>query len=189
MRIRMAALPITITTVVPTTTGLQLHYEHRSTNLLSTFSYAWSHALDNTNSPYGGTPVAVLLDYDQAANYGNSSQDERHIFSSSFVYSLPFGKGQRFGGHVNRAMDLLIGGFQVNTITQLSTGQPIDLIAAGSGQQTVTNRPDLVGPISYPKKLTEFFNPASFTSVGIPSQLATDGTGNQVYTRLGTLGS
>ena len=47
--------------------GLQLHYEHRAANLLVTGSYAWSHALDNTNSPYGGTPVALLLYYDQAA--------------------------------------------------------------------------------------------------------------------------
>ena len=167
--------------------GLQLHYEHREANLLATASYAWSHALDNTNSPYGGTPVAVLLDYDQAANYGNSSQDERHIFSSSFVYSLPFGKGQRFAGHANRAVDLLLGGFQVNTIVQLSTGQPIDIQAGGAGQQTVTNRPDLIAPIEYPKKLTEWFNPASFSSTNLPSQLATDGSTNLVYTRLGTL--
>ncbi len=168
--------------------GLQLHYEHRAANLLATASYAWSHALDNTDSPYGGTPVAVLLYYDQAANYGNSSQDERHIFSSSFVYSLPFGHGQRFGGNANRIIDLLIGGFQVNTIVQLSTGQPIDIQAGGSGRQTVTNRPDQVGPIEYPKKLTEWFNPASFNSVELPYQTATDGTGNLVYTRVGTLG-
>ena len=167
--------------------GLQLHYEHRAANLLATASYAWSHALDNTNSPYGGTPVAVLLDYDQPANYGNSSQDERHIFSSSFVYTLPFGHGQRFAGHTNRALDLLIGGFQVNTIVQLSTGQPIDIQAGASGRQTVTNRPDLVGPIKYPKTLTEWFDPSSFNSTEIPYQTATDGTGNLVYTRVGTL--
>ena len=105
-----------------------------------------------------------MLDYDQAANYGNSSQDERHIFSSSFVYSLPFGKGQRFGGTVNHALDLLIGGWQLNDIVQLSTGQPIDIQAGGSGKQTVTNRPDLIAPIKYPKKLTEWFDPSSFNS-------------------------
>ncbi|MBB5059378.1 hypothetical protein HDF16_004101 [Granulicella aggregans] len=168
--------------------GLQLHYEHRADNLLVTGSYAWSHALDNTDSPFGGTPVAVLLYYDQAANYGNSSQDERHIFSSSFVYSLPFGRGQRFGRGVNRAMDLLIGGWQLNDIVQLSTGQPVDIQASGAGQQTVTNRPDLIAPIRYPKTLKEWFNPASFNSTNLPSQMATDGTGNLVYTRVGTLG-
>ena len=168
--------------------GLQLHYEHRAANLLATASYAWSHALDNTNSPYGGTPVAVLLWYNQAANYGNSSQDERHIFSSSFVYSLPFGRGQRFGAGVNRAVDLAIGGWQINDIVQLSTGQPIDIQAGGSGKQAVANRPDLVSPIEYPKTLTEWFTPSSFNSTELPYQPATDGTGNLVYTRVGTLG-
>ncbi len=168
--------------------GLQLHYEHRAKNLLATASYAWSHALDNTNSPYGGTPVAVLLWYDQAANYGNSSQDERHIFSSSFVYSLPFGRGQRFGTGVNRGLDLLIGGWQVNDIVQLSTGQPVDIQAGGSAQEAVTNRPDLVGAIEYPKKLTQWFTPSSFNSQELPSQAATDLPNTQVYQRLGTLG-
>ena len=166
--------------------GLQLHFEHRAANLLATASYAWSHALDNTNSPYGGTPVAVLLDYDQPANYGNSSQDERHIFSSSFVYSLPFGKGQRFGGGANHVVDLLIGGWQVNNIAQLSTGQPIDIQAGGSGNQTVTNRPDLVAPIEYPKTLTHWFTAGSFNSSNLPYQGTTDGTGKLVYTRVGT---
>ncbi len=168
--------------------GLQLHYEHRAANFLATASYAWSHALDNTNSPYGGgNPVAVLLWYDQAANYGNSSLDERHLFSSSFVYTLPFGRGQRFGTGVNRAWDLLIGGWQLNDIVQLSTGQPIDLQAGGSSQQAVGNRPDLVGVIRYPKTLTHWFDPAAFSS-NIPSQAATDVPNTQVYTRLGTLG-
>ncbi len=167
--------------------GLQLHYEHRAKNLLATASYAWSHALDNTNSPYGGTPIAVLLWYDQAANYGNSSQDERHIFSSSFVYSLPFGRGQRFGTGVNRGLDLLIGGWQVNDIVQLSTGQPVDIQAGGSSQDVLTNRPDLVGAIEYPKKMTQWFTTSSFSS-DIPTQAATDLPNTQVYTRLGTLG-
>ena len=167
--------------------GLQLHYEHRTNNLLATASYAWSHALDNSDSPYGGTPVTLLLYYDQAANYGNSSQDERHIFSSSFVYSLPFGKGQQFGGSSNRLLDLLIGGWQINDIVQLSTGQPIDLQVAGSGQQQLGNRPDQIGSISYPKTLSHWFSPNSFTK-DIPYQNATDNPQNLVYTRVGTLG-
>ena len=103
------------------------------------------------------------------------------------MYSLPFGRGQRFGKNTNHFVDLAIGGWQINNIVQLSTGQPIDIQASGSGQQTVTNRPDLISAIRYPKKLTEWFDPSSFSS-NIPSQLATDGTGNLVYTRVGTLG-
>ncbi len=166
--------------------GLQLHYGHTTHNLVATASYAWAHALDNTDSPFSGTPVTVLLYYDQAANYGNSTQDERHIASSSFVYSLPFGRGQRFLGGTSRWVDLAVGGWQLNNIVQLSTGQPVDLNAQGSAAPN--NRPDLIGPIRYPKQINGFwFDPSSFSN-NIPSQLATDGTGNSVYTRLGTLG-
>ena len=165
--------------------GLQLHYEHRGTNFLATASYAWSHALDNTDSPYSGTPVAVLLYYDQAANYGNSSQDERSIASTSFVYNLPFGRGEQFAKGASRGLDLLIGGWQINNIVLLSTGQPVDLQA--SGASAPSNRPDIVGPIHYPKSISgNWFDPSAFSS-NIPFQTATDGTGNSVYTRLGTL--
>ena len=165
--------------------GLQLHYEHRAGNLLATASYAWAHALDNTDSPYSGTPVSLLLYYDQAANYGNSSQDERHVASTSFVYNFPFGRGQRFGGGVNHALDLLIGGWQLNDIVLLSTGQPVDLQANGSALPT--NRPDLVGTIRYPKSISgEWFDTTAFSN-NIPFQNTTDGSTNTVYTRVGTL--
>ena len=167
--------------------GLQAHYEHRGTNFLATASYAWSHALDNTDSPYSGTPVAVLLYYDQAANYGNSSQDERHIASGSFVYNLPFGRGEKFGGSSSRLLDLAIGGWQINDIVLLSTGQPVDVQA--SGGSAPGNRPDLVAPITYPKSITgTWFSTSSFSSANLPFISATDGTSNTIYTRLGTLG-
>ena len=174
--------------------GLQMHYEHRATNFLATASYAYSHALDNTDSPFsqgGGTPVTVLLYYDQAANYGNSTQDERQVASGSFVYNLPFGRGQKFGPGVNRGLDLLIGGWQLNDIVLLSTGQPVDLQSSGDGAPT--NRPDLVGKITYPKRLGEWFsNSFSGTNAvfsnAIPTQTATDGSGTAVYQRVGTLG-
>ncbi len=165
--------------------GLQLHYEHRATNFLATASYAWAHALDNTDSPFSGTPVTILLYYDQTANYGNSTQDERHIASTSFVYNLPFGRGQRFGGGVSHALDLAIGGWQVNDIVLLSTGQPVDLNAQGSAAPN--NRPDLIGPIRYPKSISgQWFDPSAFSN-DIPTISATDVPGTSVYTRLGTL--
>lgn len=42
-----------------------------------------------------------------------------------FVFSaleLPFGKGKRFGPHVNRAVDDVKGGWKVNTIATVNTG-------------------------------------------------------------------
>lgn len=166
--------------------GLQIHAEHRGTHFVATASYAWSHALDDSVSAFGGTPSTLMLYYDLKANYGNSNYDERHIFTSSFVYALPFGKGQRFGGNVSRPVNYLIGGWQLNNIIQLSTGQPVDLSASGSASPG--NRPDLIAPIKYPKSISGYwFAPSSFSS-NIPVVKATDGSGNYVYSRVGTLG-
>src|SRR6202789_1385446 len=167
--------------------GLQAHIEHRGTYFTATGSYAWSHTLDNTVSAYSGTPESFLVYGDQKVNYGNATQDERHIFSGSFVGYLPFGRGKKFASNAPRALDAVIGGWQFNNILLLQTGQPVDLTSAGSANPG-GNRPDLIAPISYPKSISgHWFNPASFSSA-IPTILATDGSGSSVYTRMGTLG-
>jgi len=159
--------------------GLQLHFEHhQGSNLLVTASYAWSHALDD--SPGSNLSSTTPLYYDPQADYGNSLQDERNVFSSSILYKLPFGRGQEFGSKVNYFTNLVIGGWQVNIIGRMNTGTPVDLSVSG---QNNGDRPDRVKPISYPKTLTEWFDTSAFakpptaTPNGIP-----------VFTRLGTLG-
>ncbi len=162
--------------------GLQAHFEHRESNgLVGTFSYAWSHTLDDSTGAYQGQTAALY--YDPMAGYGNSTQDQRQVFSSSILYPLPFGRGQHFGSNVSRPMDWLIGGWQTSIIGLVQSGSPIDL---STGQNQPGNRPDLVGPITYPKSIKGYwFNPKAFSS-NIPTITAPDGT--TVYTRLGTLG-
>ena len=41
---------------------------------------------------------------------------------ASFVYDLPIGRGKRFGGDLNRAIDGAIGGWQVNGIATFHEG-------------------------------------------------------------------
>jgi hypothetical protein len=163
--------------------GLQLHAEHRAANgLVGTFSYAWSHTLDD--SPGAFQEQTAALYYDPMAGYGNSSQDQRHIFSSSILYPLPFGRGQRFASNISRPMDWLIGGWQTSLIGLVQSGTPVDL---STGTLAPGNRPDLVLPIAYPKSISGYwFNPASF-SANIPTVKST-ACNCTVYTRLGTLG-
>ena len=161
--------------------GLQTHYEHRQGNALLTGSYTWSHALDDSPGAFEGSTVSLAND--PFANYGNSSQDQRHIFSGSAVYDFPFGHGQAYGANVNRAVDLVIGGWQANLVGLFQTGQPFDL---STGVNSPGNRPDRVGSVTYPKQiLGDWFNPAAFTDSTIPT-IQANGTG--VYTRLGNFG-
>jgi hypothetical protein len=161
--------------------GLQVHFEHRQGNdLLVTGSYSLSHALDNSPGSAQGSSAALY--YNPAADYGNSLQDQRHVFSSSIVYQLPFGKGKRFDGGAGYFTNLLVGGWQLNVIGRVASGNPFDL-SAGSGTND-GDRPDVVGSISYPKTIDgTWFKTSSFVQPPIVTA-----NGVNVFSRLGTLG-
>lgn len=154
--------------------SLQLHYKHRQgKDLVVTGSYAWSHTLSDA-------PGTVGLYYDPEASYGNAAQDQRQVFTSSILYHLPFGRGERFFGNISYPLNLLVGGWQLNIIGHVATGQPLDLSVSGNA---TADRPDLVGSISYPKSISgTWFDTKSFAAP--PSVLA---NGQNVFTRLGTL--
>lgn len=154
--------------------ALQLHYQHRQGNDLTiTGAYAYSHTLDDS-------PGTISLYYNPQASYGNSAQDQRQVFTSSILYALPFGQGQRFFGHVGRPINMIIGGWQISLIGHIATGNPVDLSV---GNQRNSNTPDINGPINYPKSISgEWFNTAAFSSA--PTTIA---NGVSVFTRLGTL--
>jgi len=168
--------------------GLQAHIEHQGTIYTATASYAWSHTLTNSETAFSGPSVAFGPLYnDPKANYGNADQDQRQIFSGSFVSFLPFGRGKRFASNAPRALDAVIGGWQFNNILLLQTGEPVDISAEGSANPG--NRPDLIKTIHYGKSISgTWFDTTSFSSANLPTTLATDGSGNSVYTRVGTLG-
>lgn len=154
--------------------GLQVQAEHRSDTLVMTAAYTWSHTMDDTSGN-------LFLYYNPKASYGNSDQDERHVFSFSSVYHVPVGRGQRFASEVSRPVDWLIGGWQANLIAILSSGQPVDLSA---GATESGNEPDQVAPIQYQKSISgNWFNPASFSS-NIPTYTSPGHI--TVYTRPGT---
>ncbi len=166
--------------------GLQVHGEHHdNSGLTATVSYAWSHTLDDSPGAFQGQTAALY--YDPMAGYGNSSQDQRQVFSSSIVYLLPFGRGQRFANKLPTVLDLLIGGWQSSVIAMVQSGTPIDL---STGDNQPGNRPDLVKPIHYTKSISgQWFDigtkadPFFAEPPHVPGYNSTE-----TYLRLGTLG-
>ncbi len=55
--------------------------------------------------------------FNPMADFAVSSQDMHQRFVASYVYQLPFGRGQRFGSNMTRWEDLAVGGWQINGIT------------------------------------------------------------------------
>jgi filamentous hemagglutinin family protein len=75
------------------------------------------------------TRVAAFLDnQNQHLDYGRADFDQTHIFNFNAVYELPFGKGKHFYGNSGRALDRLVGGWQLGGILRINTGTPLTIV-------------------------------------------------------------
>ena len=135
--------------------SLQAQLNYRAVKgLLFTSSYTWSHNIDNSDGYLGFYAVSQLYFYDHSLNKGNSSLDQRNVFVTSAVYDLPFGRGQKFASTAGRALDLVIGGWQLNTVVQAETGTPFSITYPSYGG-VFSQRADAIGPISFPHSVTQ----------------------------------
>jgi hypothetical protein len=119
--------------------SLQAQITKRMANGVSfNFNYVWSHFLDDQDSSGWGSragPQQYQNAYSPSANYGASNFDVRHAFKGYVVYELPFGKGKTLLNR-GRALDAVVGGWQISGTTVLSTGNPFTVI---SNQNTNSN--------------------------------------------------
>jgi hypothetical protein len=110
--------------------------------------------LDSVFNPYVGWRYDV----------GPSLFDRTHIFFVNFVYDIPLLRSSS-----NRLLKTTVGGWQLSGIVSAQTGAPLNINVSGRNVASVfsgdaANRPDLVAPIRYPKKVDEWFDPASFAA-------------------------
>ncbi len=107
--------------------------ERRSSSIALVAVYTWAKSLDDKSAAAGvGSTNAFaghMNEHNQALDYGRSDFDVNHRFVTSVVYQLPVGRGKRFGGNMNRAADLAIGGWQVTGITTFQKGFPYSILA------------------------------------------------------------
>jgi len=83
-----------------------------------------SQSLENSN---GNNPSPQDF-RNLGADFGVSNYDQPYNSTTSFVWSLPFGKGQRWASKASPALDALIGGWQVAGINSVFAGEPVTFI-------------------------------------------------------------
>ena len=149
--------------------------ERRSSSLALVAVYTWAKSLDDKSAAagVGGTNAFAghMDEHNIRLDYGRSSYDVNQRFVTSFVYQLPFGRGKKFGGSMNKAADLAVGGWQVTGITTFQAGFPFDVLADDKLGllTTFTQRANLVpgcnpgGGNGFHKSITEWFNTSCFT--------------------------
>jgi len=127
--------------------GLQLSARRNFGALQLSASYTYSHSIDDASSAGDGS---FLDSYHLFLNRASSNFDQRHVFTLSYIYDLPFFKAPGL-------THTLLGGWQWSGITTIQSGTPFTLVNGGDGIATpgdnagVANgigsgsRPDLVG--------------------------------------------
>ncbi|MGE5568387.1 MAG: TonB-dependent receptor domain-containing protein [Rhodospirillales bacterium] len=108
--------------------GLQLSIQRRFANgFTGQSSYTWSKFMAATTFLNAADPRPV----EQLSNV-----DYPHNFTFSGIYELPVGRGKRFFSGVSRAVDLFVGGWQVQGMFRYQTGPLVsfgNVIFLGNG--------------------------------------------------------
>jgi len=93
---------------------------------------------------YGNQNSYTFL-YDRPLGYGNQDYIAHNQLTLAQNFDIPFGRGRRFGSHVNRYLDLALGGWNISGITTYYSGLPFTPVF------TAYTRPS-VGPNDRPNK-------------------------------------
>lgn len=142
-------------------------------------NYTWAHSLDiASNANLGAQNGGDFRDMRfPNAEYGNSDFDLRHHAVIDALYDIPVGEGRRYVSGAPRALDFLIGGWQIGGIASFATGNWFTVTSAdgvsnadGGGNVGTSDRPDLIGnPNAKPCVPGTWFNTCAYT-------IATPGT-------------
>ncbi len=124
--------------------GLIVKYRHITSNGLTLDAdYTYSKAMSDASSRGGlqGNQIATC----RRCDYGPTSFTQKHRFVLSYVYELPFGRGNIFGAKMPTAIDLLAGGWVLTGIATFQSGVPISLTSANTtGVVSTVIRPNQV---------------------------------------------
>jgi hypothetical protein len=126
--------------------GMNVKLEHRAHDLAATAVYTWAQSKDDKSAAAGvgatGSGFQGFMDNAHPElDYGLSDFDVDQRFVASYVYQLPFGRGKKIAGDVNRATNLLIGGWETTGIATFQAGFPYGIGA-----------PDIVSALNTPSQ-------------------------------------
>jgi hypothetical protein len=139
--------------------SFQAGWKYGSDHLTWTVAYTFSKGLANVAgrgfSSGGQTGAGAQNARDFRDEYGPIGWDRRNIFTSGYIYDLPFLRnakgfvGGAFGGWTFSGLTVIESGFAYSPGLSIST-------------PGLATRPNVVGKLSYPHKIGEWFDTSAF---------------------------
>ncbi len=101
---------------------------------------------------WGGNEAYTFL-YDRPLGWGNNPNMPHQQITVAQQWDIPFGRGRRFGTNVNRAVDFVLGGWNISGISTWYSGLPfMPTLETYPGQPYTgpNNRPNMGSGTPYP---------------------------------------
>ena len=101
------------------------------------FNYTFSKSIDLMSdaervTEWGGLGGQIINSWDPYSHRTVSDFDLRHQFNTNWVIEMPFGRGRWIGKDSGRALDALIGGWQLSGLARWTTGFPVSIFNGGT---------------------------------------------------------
>ncbi len=148
--------------------SLQVDFTSRVRDLTLRAYYTLSRTVDPTLGGNGGSDLSNVSNPYLGWRYDNGpgGYDRTHNGAVNFIYDIPY-----FRNSPNRLVSAIVGGWEVSGIVTMTSGLAINPQLTGgqssNGLPNATNRPDLIGHVSYPHKVGEWFDTSAFTNPAV----------------------
>jgi len=156
--------------------SLQIKAETKSARhgIYALIGYTYARAYDTGFTDGLGSIIGATyfpLPNWQTLDWGLSQMNLNHDFTASIIYTLPFGKGQKWGSNWNRGVNGVFGGWELTLIEKATSGFPIFIIdsnnSSGANFENANGvsqiRPnEICNPVLSHPTLSDWFNTACF---------------------------
>jgi hypothetical protein len=118
---RYNALEVILKRRITSGIGFQVSYTLAKSEDTRSFDPVFTTIGRGANQSSSSTPFD---NNNRRLNYAPSDFDRRHALQGTYTIELPFGRSKRFGSDSSKAVNLLIGGWQLAGTLNLASGRP-----------------------------------------------------------------
>lgn len=113
--------------------GYQIGYTWSKSKDTRSFDPTFTTVSRANNQSASSTPFDIN---NRRLNYSWSDFDRRHVLQATYVIEIPIGRGRRLGADMPKALDFVIGGWQLSGTYNWASGRPFTVY---SGINTFSN--------------------------------------------------
>jgi hypothetical protein len=132
--------------------SLQIRFQKRASHYISfEGNYTFSKSTDDSSAGRNAWLGNLWLDNPQLldnlrAEHAISANDTPHRLAAAIILDLPVGRDRWIGGGMNRVADGIVGGWSLNSVITLQSGQPLAIYNSVGRLADGNPRPDVVCP-------------------------------------------